>query len=326
MKHRFLAVFGLFLALGLLSPMSGPSALAQQPVDCRALQPYVDGYHAVGQTYQLALNDLDTSNLENWTPEEFTQAQGAIDTAIAGVTALTPPPIAVEMQAKAVESLQLFKEMLTAIQNEGIFAALPYVDQMNAAGDELDAIVLPIEEHCQIAILDNDDDGTPEIGGGATLDPVIDPSAALGSYNNPYPLNSAQPTVDGWTIQVDSVTPDGTQAVLDENSFNEAPEPGRQFFIATITATYTGSGAESFDGNFRLRVRAADGTIYTAFGDPCGVTPNEWDQDLIAASGQSITGNLCWSVPSEQLTDLRMFDKEAEDTGLSYWSLGQDAV
>src|SRR5215203_4057593 len=185
MKHRFSAVLGIFLALGLLTPFASGRVLAQQPVDCRALQPYVDSYHAVGQTYQLALDDLDTSNLENWTPAEFTQAQGAIDTALAGVNALTPPPIAVEMQAKAIESLELFKEMLTAIETEGIFAALPYIDQMTAAGDELDAIVLPIEEHCQIAILDNDDDGTPEIGSGAVLVPEIDPNAPLGAYNNP---------------------------------------------------------------------------------------------------------------------------------------------
>ncbi len=184
------------------------------------------------------------------------------------------------MQAQAIESLQLFQEMLTAIQTDGVFAALPYMDQMTAASTELDAIVLPIEERCNVAILDNDDDGTPEVGAGATLAPDIDPSATLGAYNNPYPVGTAAATEGGWSIQVDSVTPDGTQAVLAENSFNEAPEPGRQFFIATITATNNGSAPATFDGNFRLRVRGADGTIYTAFGDACGVTPNEWDQDL----------------------------------------------
>ncbi len=130
------------------------------------------------------------------------------------------------MQAQAIESLQLFQEMLTAIETEGILAALPYIDQMSAAGDELDAIVLPIEEHCNVAILDNDDDGTPEVGPGTVLAPDIDPSAPLGDYANPYPVGSAQPTDSEWTIQVDSVTPDGTQAVLDENSFNEEPEAG----------------------------------------------------------------------------------------------------
>jgi len=300
--------------------------LAQEPVDCRGLQAYVDQYHAVGQTYQDALAGLDTSNLENWTSENFVAAHAAVDTAIAGVNALTPPAIAVEMQAQAVSSLELFKEMLTAIEQEGMLGALPYIDQINSAGDALDAIVLPIEEHCNVAILDNDDDGTPEVGVGVALDPALDPSAPLGDYTNPIPVGTAQQTVDSWTIQVVSVTPDGTQAVLNENSFNEAPDAGRQFFIATITAVNTGAAPATFDGNFRLRARGADGTIYTAFGDACGVTPNEWDQDMNVAPGASQTANLCWSVPSDQAQNLRMFDKQAESSGLVYWSLGQDVV
>ncbi len=44
-------------------------------------------------------------------------------------------------------------------------------------------------------------------------------------------------------------------------------------------------------------------------------------------AGNRITGNLCWSVPSDQLADLRMFDENTENTtGLRYWSLGQDTV
>jgi hypothetical protein len=328
-KARIVALLGFVLALGLLTPFaaSHTAVAAQTPVDCRGLDTYIDAYHQVGVDYQAALQGLDTSNLENWAAPEFTQAQAAVDAAIAGVNALQPPPIAVDLQAKAVESLQMFKELLTAIQTDGIFAALPFIDKMETASNELDAIALPIEEHCQIAILDNDDDGEPEIGPGAQVSPEIDPSAPLGDYANPYPMGTAQPTVDGWTIQVDSVIPDGTQQVLDENSFNEEPEAGRQFFIATITATYTGQGAESFDGNFRLRVRSANNAIYTAFGDSCGVTPNEWDEDIPVASGESITGNLCWSVPTDELPYLRMFDKQAEDTGnLVYWSLGQEPM
>ncbi len=328
MKTRIVIALGLLLTLGLLTPFTaGSRVLAQQPVDCRGLQEYADDYHAIGLEYMAALNGLDTSNLENWTSAEFDQAQSAIAGAIAGIETLTPLPIVTEMQAQATTSLQLFQEMLTTIETEGILAALPYIDQMSAASDELDAIVLPIEEHCNVAILDNDDDGTPEVGPGAELSPDIDPSAPLGDYANPYPVGSAQPTEGEWTIQVDSVTPDGTQSVLDENSFNDAPEPGRQFFIATITTTNAGSAPATFDGNFRLRALGADGTTYTAFRDACGVTPNEWDQDIEVAPGQSLTGNLCWSIPSDQIANLRMFDDDALDAGnVAYWSLGQDGA
>ena len=328
MKNRLIAMMGLFLALGLFSPLLAETrVLAQEPVECRGLQAYVEQYHAVGLTYQATLDSIGSSDVENWTPEEFAQVLAALDTALAGLNALTPPPAATELQAQAVASLELFKEMFTEIQTGGIFAALPYMDRVNAAEADLNAIAVPIEERCQIAILDNDDDGVPEIGPGERPDPTIDPSAPLGAYNNPYAVGTAQPTEGGWTIQVDSVTPDGTQAVLDENSFNEDPEPGRQFFIATITATNTGTAPATFDGNFRLRVMGADGTTYTAFGDACGVTPNEWDQDIEVAPGQSLTGNLCWSVPSDQLANLRMYDDEALDAGtVAYWSLGQDGI
>jgi hypothetical protein len=324
-----MALLGCVLAFGLLIPVfgGGTAVAAQRPADCLGLQQYVDAYHQVGVGYMAALEGLDTSDIENWTQPEFAQAQVAIGDAIAGVQALTPPTIAAPLQEKAIASLQLFQQMLTEVESNGVLAALPYVEQMSAASTELDAIALPIEEACQVAILDNDDDGVPEIGAGTVTAaiPDIDPTAELGSYANPYPIGQAVTTVDGWSIQVDSVTPDGTQAVLAENSFNQEPEAGRQFFIATITATWTGSGAESFDGNFRLRLLSANDETYTAFGDPCGVTPNEWDQDIVVASGESITGNLCWSVPTSELSYLRMFDDESADAGqFVYWSLGQE--
>jgi hypothetical protein len=329
MKHRLAALLGFVLALGLLVPFVGNSTVvaAQTPVDCRGMQAYADAYHAVGVTYMAALSTLDTSNLENWTAPEFDKAQTALGDAIAGVNALTPPPVAAPLQAKALESLQLFQQMITEIETNGILAALPYIDQMKVATAELDAIAIPLEEHCQVAILDNDDDGTPEIGAGSVISatPAVDPSAALGSYANPYPIGTAATTVEGWSIQVVSVIPDGTPQVLAENSFNTAPHEGRQFFIATIVATWTGPGAESFDGNYQLRVLGANNATYTAFGDACGVTPNEWNEDTIVRTGDSVTGNLCWSVPTEELPYLRMFDDASADAGSAiYWSLGQE--
>lgn len=331
MKTRIGALLGLVLALGLFVPFvgGGTARAAQTPADCVGMDSYVVAYHQVGVAYMAALDGLDMSDIEHWATPEFTQAQGALATAIASVNALIPPPIAAPLQAKAVESLLMFQEMLTEVETNGVMAALPYIDIMQTASAELDAIALPLEAHCQIAILDNDDDGTPEIGPGSitALTSQIDPTAALGSYANPLPLGTSQQTVDGWSLRIDTVIADGTQQVLAENSFNDAPDAGRQFLIATVAATWTGGGAESFDGNFRLRVLGANDEIYTAFGDPCGVTPNEWDQDTIVRTGETITGNLCWSVPTQELPYLRMFDKEsANQNATVYWSLGQEGA
>ncbi len=327
MKTRIVAAVGIILAFGLLLPGGGTARAVQSPADCAGLDRYIEAYHQVGIDYMTALNQLDPSRMETWTAAEFLIAQTSLDSAISAVSALTPPAIAEPLQAKAIESLHVLKAMLAEVETNGLLSALPYVDRVNAASDELDAIAIPMEEHCQIAILDNDDDGVPEIGPGVTLGTTadVDPNAALGSYANPYQMGVAQTTSDGWSIRVDSVIPDGTQHVLAENSFNQEPLAGRQFFIATITATYTGQGAESFDGNFRLRVRGANDAIYTAFGDACGVTPNEWDEHIVVASGESLTGNLCWSVPTNELPYLRMFDKQTVKSGMpGYWSLGQE--
>ncbi len=328
-RYRIHVLLGLILLVGSIIPFgSGMVAVAAQtPVDCRGMADYVDAYHQVGVDYMAALDGLDFSKVEAWTADDFQQAQTALDRAITDVSALTPPPAATALQEKATESLQLIEEMLAAMQAGDLLAAMDSIDKVNAANGELDAIAIPLEEHCQIAILDNDNDGTPEIGAGSVVaaTPGIDSSSALGTYANPYPIGTAHPTVDDWTIQVDSVIPDGTQQVLAENSFNSAPPPGEQFFIATITATNTGADEQSFDGNFRLRLLGANDEISTAFGNACGVTPNEWDEDIVVAPGESVTGNLCWSVATETLPYLRMFDDAAADASMAvYWSLGQE--
>lgn len=54
------------------------------------------------------------------------------------------------------------------------------------------------------------------------------------------------------------------------------------------------------------------------------VVPNEWNEDRRTIhSGNSITGNLCWSVPTDELPYLRMFDHESTNTGAAdlYWWL-----
>ncbi|MCA9859459.1 MAG: hypothetical protein KC438_07040, partial [Thermomicrobiales bacterium] len=240
MKTRIVALLGFVLAFGLVAPYAGNTTVAQAPADCAGVAEYLEAYHQVGQNYQAAIDRVDSSQVEDWTEADFTMVLTALDTAIAEVNALQTPDILVPLEEKALESLQSIKEMMTAVQTGDLMAAAPFIEQVNAATDELNAVAVPIEEHCQVAIIDNDNDGTPEIGlgtSGTPVSPALDPTAELGSYANPYPIGTAQATENNWTIQVDAVTPDGTELVLAENSFNTPPEEGRQFFIATITAT-----------------------------------------------------------------------------------------
>ncbi|MFQ5427148.1 MAG: hypothetical protein ACE5EV_08710, partial [Gaiellales bacterium] len=103
--------------------------------------------------------------------------------------------------------------------------------------------------------------------------PRSDPPATLGSQENPVPAGTSFRLFDGWTVTVLSVTPNATDQVLRENRFNDPPEPGNQFFIATITATYQGTGSSTLDADFRFRALGPSAVVFSTFDDDCGLIP-----------------------------------------------------
>lgn len=179
MNTRILAVLSLVLSFGFAVFGTGFTVVraAQAPADCAGLPVYSAAYHQVGVDLMATFDDLDTSRMEEWTAPDFQRARTALDQAIADVEALQPPDIAIPFQEQALASMQLYQEMLTAFESGGMLAALPYVDKLKEASNELNAIALPLETHCQTGLLDNDDDGTPEVGPG-TQTPVATASAS----------------------------------------------------------------------------------------------------------------------------------------------------
>lgn len=133
------------------------------------------------------------------------------------------------------------------------------------------------------------------------------PPAPVGTSSNPVPFGTTFRLGNGWSLKVDSITPDATAIVMAENMFNEAPAPGRQFFIATVTVTNVSSG----DTRFRdadLRSVGSLNIPYTTFTNSCGVIPNSF---LFAGSeafpGGSLTRNVCWQVSTGEAGNLQMF-------------------
>ena len=124
---------------------------------------------------------------------------------------------------------------------------------------------------------------------------------------NPVPFGTTFRLGNGWSLKVDSITPDATAIVMAENMFNKAPAPGGQFFIATVTLTNVSSADTRFR-NADLRSLGSLNIPYTTFTNSCGVIPNSF---LFAGSeafpGGSLTRNVCWQVSTGEAGNLQMF-------------------
>ncbi len=111
-----------------------------------------------------------------------------------------------------------------------------------------------------------------------------------------------------WDVTVISTEPDATADVMAENRFNDPPEEGNQFYIATIRATYLGEGSQKFGGSYRLRSVGQTGVSYTTFDTTnCGVIPDPISDNEVFQNG-SVQGNICWQIRSADAASLQMFD------------------
>lgn len=137
--------------------------------------------------------------------------------------------------------------------------------------------------------------------------PPPPPPPAQGTRTNPYPVGTEVQLGDGWKMKVLSSTPDATAAVLAENQFNDPPKTGEQFYMTRVTATYVGSGSDSFDGSYRLRSVGASAVSYSTFENSCGVIPDDISNAEVFTGG-TITGNVCWAVRSSDAPSLVLYD------------------
>ena len=153
--------------------------------------------------------------------------------------------------------------------------------------------------------------------------PPPPPPPAVGTRSNPIPVGTDIDLGDGWRMRVDSTIPDATAQVLARNQFNDPPEPGRQFFIVRVSATYTGPASRRFDAGYRLRAVGAAGVSYSTFEDSCGVIPDEISAAEVFTGG-TVTGNECWQVRSSDVSSLVLYDDPllGDDSKRLFFALG----
>ena len=102
--------------------------------------------------------------------------------------------------------------------------------------------------------------------------------------------------------------------VLAENQFNDPPVAGRQFFIVTLSYKYVGAskGTPWLDLS-GLRISGSRNVLYDSFSSDsrCGVIPNDLDSHGDLLTGGADTANMCFSVPSDEVTSLEMTNRDA---------------
>ena len=156
----------------------------------------------------------------------------------------------------------------------------------------------------------------------AVFVPVQPPPPPPGSsQDNPAPIGTAVAisigdAPGGWTLKVNSVTPDASDQVMAADPDNIPPAPDNQDFMVSVTATYTGTGSVDAgalpDG---LNLVDASSTPYqSAAQDGCGVLPDPdlvlVTTDLTVSSGATVTGNICWSVSTDDVSSLEMYNDQ----------------
>ncbi len=136
-----------------------------------------------------------------------------------------------------------------------------------------------------------------------------DPDGPSGSRGNPNPLGDTV-TIGDWDVSVTGMVEDATDAVLAENQFNDPPAEDHQFVIVGIDATYTGTDSDTLGFSVSFNAVGPLAVSYTG-EDSCGVIPDGVDSFAEVFSGGTVTGNLCWSVRSDEVDDLVMYLRES---------------
>lgn len=142
----------------------------------------------------------------------------------------------------------------------------------------------------------NDKPAAVEDGGAAAVDD--EPAGAeTGTRENPAPLGSEIEGKD-WTVVINSVNLDATDAVLKENQFNDKPDAGHVYIGVNYTVTYTGNDADGGTPAWvTMEYVSADGVSFDGL-EKIIMGPDEMDTLKTLYNGASLTGNRYLQVPT----------------------------
>jgi hypothetical protein len=117
-------------------------------------------------------------------------------------------------------------------------------------------------------------------------------------------------TVGGVEVAVISVDRDAVDVVLEENSFNDLPGPGKRFVMWQVALANRSDTDLATFGAVSFTVVGDLAVSYEVFDANCGVVPDPLDQFRTVFPGGSLVGNLCWEVADEDVESLRLIVDE----------------
>jgi hypothetical protein len=313
------AILGALLVLLFSVSLPGASAHMQASDECAGADEYVAEVHQLGDELEQELDafELSQDEIESWTASDFANAARIMEQVTSRFEELTPPPAAAQAHDDAIKVYGTFSQMFTSMKTGGLFGALPYTEVLEQSDSDLEGSALDFELVCEVAFLDHDDDDSPEMGLGSMATPIAERQE--GSRQNPIPVGTAVDVGENWQVTVLNVEPDATERVLAESEYNDPPEEGRQFFIAEVSVTYTGEDSDTFSSS-ELSAVGSSSVAYSTYEDSCGEIPDELPSREVF-SGGTITGNVCWSVGSEDVDSLVMYYRNADQDERVFLSL-----
>ncbi len=320
MMQRSIRLAAVAMAIMLALPLlaASPVAIAAQSADCTGLDAYVTTLETTGTALSESFPASSDTSLGNWTSEQFTATSDAIDTAVADLETADVPAVVEEFHTLLIQQLNVLSTMFDTMSSTGIYGALIYADQMDTIDQELKTAAEKVETACGVNLYDKLEEsqagtppasGTPGVPSGQNERGNTPGSpGGLGTRANPIPIGQPAAIGDGWELTVLSVTPDATDLVLAENTYNDPPAADHQFFIANVRITYTGDDSDTFYG-WGMSAVGQSAVAYTQFDDDCGSIPNELSSRELFTGG-TIEGNLCWSIATSDADSLVLYDSD----------------
>jgi hypothetical protein len=147
---------------------------------------------------------------------------------------------------------------------------------------------------------------------------------APGARTNPFPLG--QPVkLEGWTVKVNSAILNANSevaAVRDEfgRPENSPPRAGAQYTLVNVSLTFVGGGSSNLRDYLFDHELDAEG-VHNAPYRSTGCVPPPPDPNLVGDvfSGQTVVGDLCYQIASNDADSLMLTAFEESENGRIVW-------